>query len=69
MSATLAAPAASPVPNDLLRAFGIAPGMRTPARINYAGWSDLQPGKYGRMRFRFADRSAPGPFRRNHHRR
>ena len=66
VSATLAAPATSPVPNDLLRAFGIAPGMRTPARINYAGWSDLQPGKYGRMRFRFADRSAPGPFRRNH---
>ena len=66
VSATLAAPAANPVPNDLLRAFGIAPGMKTPARINYAGWSDLQPGKYGRMQFRFADRSAPGPFRRNH---
>ena len=66
VSATLAAPAANPVPNDLLRAFGIAPGMKTPARINYAGWSDLQPGRYGRMGFRFADRSAPGPFRRNH---
>lgn len=64
VSATLAAPSASPHPNDLLRAFGIAPGMKTPARINYAGWSDLQPRKYGRMRFRFADRSVPDPFRR-----
>ena len=66
VSATLAAPAANPVPNDLLRAFGIAPGMKTPARINYAGWSDLQPGMYGRMGFRFADRSTPGPFRHSH---
>ena len=65
VSATLAAPAANPVPNDLLRAFGIAPGMKTPARINYAGWSDLQPGRYGRMGFRFADRSVPDPLRRN----
>ena len=65
VSATLAAPATNPAPNDLLRAFGIAPGMKTPARINYRGWSDLQPRKYGRMRFRFADRSAPGPFKRN----
>ena len=64
VSATLAAPSASPHPNDLLRAFGIAPGMKTPARINYAGWKDLQPRKYGRMRFRFADRSVPGPFRK-----
>ena len=63
VSATLAAPSASPHPNDLLRAFGIAPGMKTPARINW-GWKDLQPRKYGRMRFRFADRSVPGPFRR-----
>ena len=65
VSATLAAPAANPVPNDLLRAFGIAPGMKTPARINYAGWSDLQPGRYGRMGFRFADRSVPDPLPRN----
>ena len=64
VSATLAAPSANPHPNDLLRAFGIAPGMKTPARINYAGWNDLQPRRYGRMRFRFADRSAPGPFKR-----
>ena len=64
VSATLAAPSASPHPNDLLRAFGIAPGTKTPARINYAGWNDLQPRRYGRMRFRFADRSVPGPFRR-----
>ena len=62
VSATLAAPAHDPHPNDLLRAFGIAPGMRTPARINYAGWSDLQPRTYGRMAFRFADRAVPGPF-------
>ena len=62
VSATLAAPAHDPHPNDLLRAFGIAPGMRTPARINYAGWSDLQPKTYGRMEFRFADRATPGPF-------
>lgn len=62
VSATLAAPAHDPHPNDLLRAFGIAPGMRTPARINYAGWSDLQPKTYGRMQFRFADRAVPGPF-------
>ena len=65
VSATLAAPAANPTPNDLLRAFGVAPGMKTPARINYAGWSDLQPARYGRMRFRFADRSVPGPFKRD----
>ena len=62
VSATLAAPAHDPHPNDLLRAFGIAPGMRTPARINYAGWRDLQPKTYGRMEFRFADRTTPGPF-------
>ena len=62
VSATLAAPAARPSPNDLLRALGIAPGMRTPARINFAGWADLEPRRYGRMRFRFADRSVPGPF-------
>ena len=64
VSATLAAPSERPHPNDLLRAFGIAPGMKTPARINYKGWDDLRPRKYGRMRFRFADRSVPGPFRR-----
>ena len=64
VSATLAAPSERPHPNDLLRAFGIAPGMKTPARINYKGWDDLQPRKYGRMRFRFADRSVPGPFRK-----
>ena len=62
VSATLAAPAARPSPNDLLRALGIAPGMRTPARINFAGWADLEPRRYGRMHFRFADRSVPGPF-------
>ena len=62
VSATLAAPAARPSPNDLLRALGIAPGMRTPARINFAGWADLEPRRYGRLRFRFADRSVPGPF-------
>lgn len=62
VSATLAAPAHDPHPNDLLRAFGIAPGMQTPARINYAGWSDLQPKTYGRMEFRFADRTTSGPF-------
>ena len=38
--------------------------MKTSARINYKGWDDLQPRKYGRMRFRFADRSVPGPFRK-----
>ena len=62
VSATLAAPAARPSPNDLLRALGIAPGMRTTARINFAGWADLEPRRYGRMHFRFADRSVPGPF-------
>ena len=62
VSATLAAPAATPSPNDLLRALGIAPGMRAPARINFAGWADLEPRRFGRMRFRFADRSVPGPF-------
>ena len=61
-SATLAAPAATPSPNDLLRALGIAPGMRAPVRINFAGWADLEPRRFGRMRFRFADRSVPGPF-------
>ena len=65
VSATLAAPSASPNPNNLLRAFGIAPGMRTPARINFAGWEDLQPRQYGRMQFRFADRTVPDPIRRD----
>ena len=65
VSATLAAPSARPHPNDLLRALGIAPGMRTPARLNFEGWTLLEPRRYGRMRFRFADRAAPGPFRRD----
>lgn len=61
VSATLAAPSERPEPNDLLRAFGIGPGMKTSARINYEGWSNLEPQQYGRMQFRFADRSVPGP--------
>ena len=65
VSATLAAPSARPHPNDLLRALGIAPDMRTPARLNFEGWTELEPRRYGRMRFRFADRAAPGPFRRD----
>ena len=65
VSATLAAPSARPHPNDLLRALGIAPGMRTPARLHFEGWTDLAPRRYGRMRFRFADRATPGPFRRD----
>ena len=62
VSATLAAPAARPTPNDLLRALGIAPGMHAPARLNFSGWADLEPRSFGRMQFRFADRSVPGPF-------
>ena len=64
VSATLAAPSATSSPNDFLRALGIAPGMRAPARLNFAGWRDLEPRRFGRMRFRFADRSIPGPFDR-----
>lgn len=62
VSATLAAPSENPNPNDLLRAFGIAPGMKTPAKINYEAWGNLEPRQYGRMQFRFADRSVPSPF-------
>ena len=64
VSATLAAPAVRPSPNDFLRALGIAPGMRAPARLNFAGWAELEPRRYGRMGcvFRFADRAVPGPF-------
>ena len=61
VSATLAAPAARPNPNDLLRALGIGPGTRGSARINGAGWADLQPRRYGEMDFRFADRAVPTP--------
>ena len=64
VSATLAAPAAVPSPNDLLRALGIAPGMGAPARLNFAGWAELEPRRFGRMAFRFADRAVPGPFER-----
>ena len=65
VSATLAAPAVRPSPNDFLRALGIAPGMRAPARLNFAGWAELEPRRYGRMGFRFADRAVPGPFERD----
>ena len=43
VSATLAAPAVRPSPNDFPRALGIAPGMRAPARLNFAGWAELEP--------------------------
>ena len=64
VSATLAAPSAAPNPNEFLRVLGIAPGMRAGARLNFAGWADLEPRRHGRMRFRFADRAVPGPFER-----
>ena len=64
VSATLAAPGARSGPSDLLRALGIGPGERRPARINAAGWADLQPPRYGAMDFRFADRAVPAPIRR-----
>ena len=64
VSATLAAPAARPNPNALLRALGIGPGAQAPGRINAPGWADLQPRRYGAMDFRFADRAAPAPIRR-----
>ena len=63
VSATLAAPGARSSPNDLLRALGIGPGTRAPARLNAPGWADLQPRRYGEMDFRFADRSVPAPIR------
>ena len=63
VSATLAAPAARPSPNALLRALGIGPGAPAPGRINAPGWADLQPRRYGAMDFRFADRAAPAPIR------
>ena len=62
VSATLAVPAARPSPNSFLRALGIAPGMRTPTRLNFSRWADLEPRRHGTMHFRFADRSVPGPF-------
>ena len=65
VSATLAVPAARPSPNRFLRALGIAPGMRFPARLNGPGWTDLEPRRYGTMHFRFADRTVPGPFHRD----
>ena len=65
VSATLAAPSATPTPNEFLRVLGIAPGMRSCARLNSAGWADLEPRRHGRMRFRFADRAVPGPFKRD----
>ena len=64
VSATLAAPAARPSPNALMRALGIGPGAKAPGRINAPGWADLQPRRYGAMDFRFADRAAPAPIRR-----
>ena len=63
VSATLAAPAARPSPNALMRALGIGPGAKAPGRVNAPGWADLQPRRYGAMDFRFADRAAPAPFR------
>ena len=64
VSATLAAPAARPSPNALLRVLGLGPGAKAPGRVNAPGWADLQPRRYGAMDFRFADRAAPAPFRR-----
>ena len=61
-SATLAAPAARPTPNDLLHALGIAPGMRPPARTRAPAWTVLEPRRFGWMRLRFADRAVSGPF-------
>ena len=60
VSATLAAPSATPNPNEFLRVLG----MRAGARLNFAGWADLEPRRHGRMQFRFADRAVPGPFER-----
>ena len=51
--------------NDFVRALGIVPGIRAPARLNFAGWAELEPRRYGRMEFRFADRAVPGPFERD----
>ena len=51
--------------NDFVRALGIVPGIRAPARLNFAGWAELEPRRYGRMEFRFADRAVPGLFERD----
>ena len=65
VSATLAVPAPRPSPNRFLRTLGLAPGMHARARLNGPGWADLEPRRYGTLRFRFADRAVPGPFQRD----
>ena len=62
VSATLGVPQARPNPNAFLRTLGIAPGTRGHATVRFAPWVNLEPRRHGQMRFRFADRSLPGPF-------